>query len=102
MRREWRTCSRLRCASSMRAGSINDDRVAAVRDLVELFDVGVAETYAAVRDGLAEFVRLVGAVDAVAVAHFEAELAEDFVVVTLLRVDGRDHHRVAGHDRFAR
>src|SRR3954454_14451734 len=88
--------------ASRRAWLVNDHRVAAVGDLVELFDVGVAEAYAAVGDGLAEFVRLVGAVDAVAVAHFQALLAEHFVVVALLRVDGRDHHRFAGHDRFAR
>src|SRR4051794_6775144 len=92
----WATV--LMSASPRGRGSIDDHRVAYIHDLVQLRDVVVAEAYAAVRDGLAEFVRLVGAVDAVAVAHFQAELAENLVVVALLRVDGRDYDGITGHD----
>ena len=54
------------------------------------------------RDRSSELLWLIGAVDAVAVAELESIVAEHFVVVTLFRIDRRNHDGVAGDDRLSR
>src|SRR5712692_5102387 len=59
------------CIGAIVVASVDDHLIAGVGELVETRDVVIAESHAAVGDGLAEFGGLLGSMDGVSVAEVE-------------------------------
>src|SRR5436305_14700084 len=79
-------------------GSVDEDWRAHRHHLIQRFDILVAQSHAAVTDRSANALRMVGAVQGVAVSHVEAVGAEDALVLALVRAVWRDHDVAPRHD----
>src|SRR5581483_1664612 len=74
---------------------VDDHFISDIRHRIQPLDIRIAKPYAAVRDAAAQFVRLVGAVNPVAIAQLEAVLAKDAGELPLGAVDGRNDDRAS-------